>query len=495
MWSDLKNIYNKLQDEESKFIFKKRLEYNLSKENAESLFEIVMQKEDDGEHSLYTLLKNRDQCPKEQPIILFGAGIWGIWRKPFIEAYKVGTLVAYCDNNKELQGTKCMNLPVWSVEDACKLEPNALFILQSINSGKEMKAQLMSLGISEEHIFGCVDVRTIYGEQYFEKDIIRAHSENEVFIDAGCFNLMDTLRFIDSYPKFKKVYAFEPDVSNYKECIKRKEELYDDSAKIEILNKGLWSRVGKLSFDGGQTSASIISEYGEETIDVTSIDSFLEGKKETVTFIKMDIEGAELEALKGAKDTIMRDKPDLAICIYHKDEDIVEIPKYILELNPDYKLYIRHYSWAMWETVLYAVNSRIAQFELSDLKWKILTKILDEPEDVMGIVSEIDNLVIYGMGNLTTALIREMKARNISPFCIIDAYKNSGCFEGIPVYNIKEVQGLEDKEISIIVTPVYNIADVEKKLSEHGIKGKIIPIWDIIGDDAIADRLKYINRL
>ncbi len=495
MWSELKYIYSKLQDEESKLIFRKRLEYSLCHKNAENLLEMVTQKEDDGKHSIYTLLKNRNCASKERPVILFGAGYYGQIAGPFIETYQIGTLVAYCDNNKELQGTKCGNFPIWSVEEACKLEPDALFILESVKSEKEMKGQLMSLGIKEENIFWGELMLPIYGAQYFDKDIIRACSENEVFIDGGAFNLMDTRYFADYYPQFKKVYAFEPDVSNYKECVKNKKEFLNNSDRIELVNKGLWSRETKLGFVGGDKTASFISEYGADVVEVTSIDSFLEGKEETVTFIKMDIEGAELEALKGARKTIMRDKPDLAICIYHKDEDIIEIPKYILELNSDYELYIRHYSWAIWETVLYAVNARMKPYELSDLKWKILTKILDEPERVIEKVSGIDNLVIYGMGNLTTALVKEMKARNVSPLCIIDAYKESGCYEGVPVYNIKEVQGLENKEISIIVTPVDHIADVRKKLNEYCIQGKLIPIWEVIGDDGIADRLRYINRL
>lgn len=138
---------------------------------------------------------------------------------------------------------------------------------------------------------------------------------------------------------------------------------------------------------------------------------------------------------------------------------------------------------------------RAVPYELSDLKWKILTKIFEEPDQIMNVVSGIDNLVIYGMGNLTTALVKEMKVRNLSPLCIIDARKPSGCFEGVPVYNIKEVQGLEGKELSIIVTPVNDIAAVRKKLNEYCITGKLIPIWEIIGDDEIADRLKYINKL
>lgn len=74
-----------------------------------------------------------------------------------------------------------------------------------------------------------------------------------------------------------------------------------------------------------------------------------------VTFIKMDVEGSELESLKGAKNTILRDKPKLAICIYHKPEDMVTIPLYIKELVPEYKLYVRHHSNSWAETVLYAV--------------------------------------------------------------------------------------------------------------------------------------------
>ncbi len=70
----------------------------------------------------------------------------------------------------------------------------------------------------------------------------------------------------------------------------------------------------------------------------------------------MDIEGSELKALEGATETIRKYKPKLAICVYHKPEDIIEIPKKILELNPNYKLWLRHYSYVDTETVLYAID-------------------------------------------------------------------------------------------------------------------------------------------
>lgn len=83
------------------------------------------------------------------------------------------------------------------------------------------------------------------------------------------------------------------------------------------------------------------------------LDEILAG--EEATFIKMDIEGSESEALKGAKDTITTYKPRLAISIYHKPEDILELPEIILSYRPDYQFYMRHYSLGAPDTVLYAV--------------------------------------------------------------------------------------------------------------------------------------------
>ena len=74
-----------------------------------------------------------------------------------------------------------------------------------------------------------------------------------------------------------------------------------------------------------------------------------------ITFIKMDIEGSEIPALRGAKEIIETQKPKLAICVYHKPEDIWEIPELILDYVPEYRLYLRHYSITYTETVLYAI--------------------------------------------------------------------------------------------------------------------------------------------
>ena len=78
-------------------------------------------------------------------------------------------------------------------------------------------------------------------------------------------------------------------------------------------------------------------------------------RDERVTFIKMDIEGSEYNALLGARETIVKDRPKLAVSIYHKKEDIWTLPSLILEMVPDYKLFFGHYSIAAAETVLYAI--------------------------------------------------------------------------------------------------------------------------------------------
>ena len=121
---------------------------------------------------------------------------------------------------------------------------------------------------------------------------------------------------------------------------------------IKIIEKGCWSDKTTLYFSNEGTMGSKISDNGKLQIAVDSIDNVV---KDKVSFIKMDIEGSELEALKGAKNTILKYKPKLAVCVYHKKEDLITIPQYILSLNQNYKLYLRHYGENSCDTVLYAL--------------------------------------------------------------------------------------------------------------------------------------------
>lgn len=195
---------------------------------------------------------------------------------------------------------------------------------------------------------------TLPKEQYFDPDIIKLR-ENEVFVDAGVLNLGTSLRFMEEcerehIPKFK-IHAFEPDTISYQRCLEIQKKL--PGVDLHLHHAGLWSEKTTLYFaEMGNGGSKITQQETGTYIDTVSLDQCVLDK---VTFIKMDIEGAELEALKGSREIIRKYRPRLAICIYHKKEDLVEIPSYIKELVPEYKLYVRHYSNVAAETVLYAV--------------------------------------------------------------------------------------------------------------------------------------------
>ena len=122
----------------------------------------------------------------------------------------------------------------------------------------------------------------------------------------------------------------------------------------ECIKKGLWDKCGRLFFEGGNATGSRIVPYETpEYVDVVSIDEFIEENK--CNFIKMDIEGAELPALKGAINVIKRERPILAICIYHSLNDYWQIPRYLMGELENYKFYVRHHALICNETVLYCI--------------------------------------------------------------------------------------------------------------------------------------------
>lgn len=188
--------------------------------------------------------------------------------------------------------------------------------------------------------------------QYFEKGIIN-FSDNEIFVDCGAFTgdtVMEFSKCLKQNGRFpyKKIYAFEPDPKNVEELNKN----LKDFENVNVIVKGVYDQTCSLHFSADATAGSRISDEGIE-IEVTSIDDVV--RDDNVTFIKMDIEGSELMALKGAEKTIRRCKPKLAICVYHRVEDLTTIPQYIKSLNPDYKLYFRKYWPNAFDAVLYAV--------------------------------------------------------------------------------------------------------------------------------------------
>jgi FkbM family methyltransferase len=185
--------------------------------------------------------------------------------------------------------------------------------------------------------------------QYFDAEFI-SFSESECFVDAGVYDGLSSKEFITQVKnKFRKILLFEPN-KDLTSTIENYLPLKSDS-RIQLENYGLYDSEQIFKFDPNGASGKIC-ESGQVTIETKLLDQYIDSE---ITFIKMDIEGAELNALHGAKQIIENYKPKLAISVYHKPFDLWEIPFYIKELVPDYKIYLRHYSYMANETVCYAV--------------------------------------------------------------------------------------------------------------------------------------------
>ena len=190
---------------------------------------------------------------------------------------------------------------------------------------------------------------------YFDRDIVPLLPA-ESFVDGGAFTgdtLADYLR--ECAGKFSAYYAFEPDPANFE---KLKTAAASDP-RIHPLKFGLSEKSGTLRFLSTSTvDAKFLrdDEAGGESLNVLSLDDFF-ATRPPPTLIKMDIEGSEASALNGAARTIKQHAPRLAISIYHYPTDLWELPLLMKNLNPDYRLSIRHYGKELADTVCYAVKS------------------------------------------------------------------------------------------------------------------------------------------
>ena len=172
----------------------------------------------------------------------------------------------------------------------------------------------------------------------------------EVYVDAGAYT-GDTIGtfILRTQNQFTRIIAFEPDQENF-EVLQSK---HDSDPRFQLVNAGLHSWDTALYFDTGAERASRFDNGAGVRLPVVRLDSVLGGDK--VTYVKMNIEGSELDALDGAAHVLKQFKPKLAISAYHRPSHLWEVPAKILELNPDYKIYLRQHDRGIVETVCYAL--------------------------------------------------------------------------------------------------------------------------------------------
>ena len=190
--------------------------------------------------------------------------------------------------------------------------------------------------------------------QYFPEDIIQL-SEPEIFLDCGAFTgdtLNDYLKF--AKVPFKKYVCLEPDPQN---LIALNNNIASKSlSNIQVIEIAVGNENSVLKFDATGGGGAGLSDTGSINVNCVRIDDFF---NEEISFIKFDIEGAELNALKGAYNTIHKYKPKLAVCIYHLPNDLWEIILYIKEQFPFYDFSVRTHQYDGLDFVLYAIpNSK-----------------------------------------------------------------------------------------------------------------------------------------
>ncbi|MDR1227767.1 MAG: FkbM family methyltransferase [Azoarcus sp.] len=167
------------------------------------------------------------------------------------------------------------------------------------------------------------------------------------FIDGGAYTGDTLADFSQHGYLFEAIAAFEPDPENFQRLVSNS-TIYEN---IICFPCALGSETKNVRFDASGTTAAYVTEKGAQSIQCVALDDVLRGFRPNL--IKMDIEGAEPEALMGAKDMITRHRPHLAICLYHQLEHLWRIPLLLDEWQLGYRFYLRQHA-PVCELVLYA---------------------------------------------------------------------------------------------------------------------------------------------
>jgi FkbM family methyltransferase len=354
--------------------------------------------------------------PRGQSLVLFGAG--GLGRKTLAGLRSIGIQpLAFVDNNPALWGRFIDGLKVLQPAEAMRDFGNAaVFVVTLWNYSvghpvSEIRRQLGEFGPAQAISFGplfwkypetflphytvdqphkvqaqAAQVKYVFdlladetsrqeylaqihwrlflddgqfapiapGQQYFPHDFLRLRPD-EQFVDCGAFD-GDTLReFLRRRgDAFRKAYAFEPDVTNFTKLTSYVNSLPGRlSNRIELFQAATGAKRGKLRFETTGGVQSAVTGSGNAEVECVALDDVLEPSAST--YIKMDIEGGEPDALRGAADTIRKSRPALAICVYHHFEHLWTLPAFVASLSEGYRFFLRRYAACGWETVCYAV--------------------------------------------------------------------------------------------------------------------------------------------
>lgn len=339
----IKKTYEKMCDDESKTIYYNRAMYSLFHDNyylRKVILETVAGKElndflecNKGNVFIYAAGRRGERLLETFPNAEFNG---------FVDAFKIG----------DCGGKKIFTIDEFITEYEKR---KCSIIVSCLKNQDEIVKSLLSRGVKKEKIYRLDEWNYLAAENiYYDNRCITKDMKIDSMIDCGTYDGQNIVDFLLRFEgEGKKVYAFEPDRINYEKCVNK----FKEYKNVEIYNYGLSEKNEKMyisnALDGIQSNIVLYKDENNEEISLVSLDEICGDKK--IDMIKMDIEGFELQALKGAKKILKEQLPVLAISIYHKREDIWELPNFIMSISDKYRFYMGHYSIGMTDTVLYAI--------------------------------------------------------------------------------------------------------------------------------------------
>lgn len=315
-----------------------------------------------------------------------------------------------------------------------------------LSSQKSKKIFLQRLKALQEGEAGYLEYK---GElDYFPEELMPTVKKGSVVIDAG---ISSSIFELEEYSEMTgvngKIYAFEASPIEFEKAnklIKANTALQN----VELIELGLWDKKEKMQMAVGNGGSSVLYPINGESVEceLISLDDFVSANKiNKIDYIKMDIESAEPNALRGAQKTIKKYKPDMAVCIYHSPSHLWDIALYINSFNIGYDYYIYHHSSTCCETVLYAVRPNLLKrlynifrsliYDIFHIKlYNFMQKYINRLD------LKTKRVIVYGAGKYFDELYLKDAFKNINIIAISDKKFEKACeYKGFKAIKPSEI--------------------------------------------------------